>query len=322
MGQSKLVLAGNCRFPEGGETRTVVAPDSVEIRCARWPAASGVPKRGTVVLFNGRTEFIEKYCEVLCDLTERGFAVVTLDWRGQGLSSRLLTNRTKGFVGAFADFVRDARMVIDLMVGEDLPRPYLLLAHSMGGNIGLRLAQEDAERFDKIVLCAPMTGLGGRGTPVALMRAVAIGADTAGLGSRFAPGQHKLDASGQDPFEGNIVTSDQTRFDRAQAFLREEPRLGLGGVTWRWLRQALASIDLVTSKERLRCLTAPVLIVSADEDKIVDSQSHHRLARMSPNISLVPVPGAEHEILMEKDALRNRFWYAFDRFTEPGDGVV
>ena len=51
------------------------------------PAAPDVPAAGVCVLLNGQTEFIEKYFEVIDELRGRGFAVATMDWRGQGGSA-------------------------------------------------------------------------------------------------------------------------------------------------------------------------------------------------------------------------------------------
>ena len=47
----------------------------VQLRCARWPASTK-QVRGTVCLIQGRTEYIEKYYEVIADLRGRGFAVL------------------------------------------------------------------------------------------------------------------------------------------------------------------------------------------------------------------------------------------------------
>ncbi len=59
------------------------------LRAARFDAAPDVPARGTCILLNGQTEFIEKYFEVIDELRGRGFAVATMDWRGQGGSGRM-----------------------------------------------------------------------------------------------------------------------------------------------------------------------------------------------------------------------------------------
>ena len=66
------------------------------LRAALFPAKN---PRGSVILSGGRTEFIEKYLEVIRELVGRGFTVLTHDWRGQGLSQRLLADRLKGARG-------------------------------------------------------------------------------------------------------------------------------------------------------------------------------------------------------------------------------
>src|SRR6201988_2423032 len=75
------------------------------LRYARWAPPPG--RKGTVCLFQGRAEFIEKYFETVRDLRARGFAVATLDWRGQGMSDRALRNRRKGYVRNFAQYQID-----------------------------------------------------------------------------------------------------------------------------------------------------------------------------------------------------------------------
>ena len=97
--------------------------DGIELRAARWAADAGTAAKGTVLLFHGYGEFIEKYYEVICELRERGYAVATFDWRGQGLSERLIGDSHKGYVSSFSDFVSDAIMVLNQMVVKDLPPP-------------------------------------------------------------------------------------------------------------------------------------------------------------------------------------------------------
>lgn len=315
MGQVKLVDIPQAPVPAGAKVSSHVMADGVEIRAAHWPApARGA--RGTVVLFHGRTEFIEKYFEVIADLQARGFGVITFDWRGQGLSSRLLTNRAKGFVGCFSDFVSDAREVLQTLLGPDHPHPHVLLAHSMGGNVALRYLEEDPGRFDRVVLSAPMTGLHLGATPTPVVRILAWVMDSLGLGAGLALGQ-KADIGLTQSFEDNRVTFDEQRFERCRALLTEEPDLGLGGVTWHWLREAMDSVGMVMSPRRVKALSCPILIASASEEAFVDPRSHKRLADLSPQVSLEVFEGARHEILQEKDEFRQRFWTVFDRFTAP-----
>src|SRR5271169_7067167 len=88
--------------PEDVVTGTLKTPDGVSLRFARWAPPPG--RKGTVCLFQGRAEFIEKYFETVRDLRARGFAVATLDWRGQGLSDRALRNSRKGHVTDFSRY--------------------------------------------------------------------------------------------------------------------------------------------------------------------------------------------------------------------------
>ena len=60
-----------------------------------------------MILSGGRTEPIEKYYETASELTARGFVVLCHDWRGQGLSWRLLPDRLKGHAAGSDDFVTD-----------------------------------------------------------------------------------------------------------------------------------------------------------------------------------------------------------------------
>src|ERR1700733_13777654 len=111
------------------------------LRAARFPAAPDVPARGVCVLLNGQTEFIEKYFEVIDELRGRGFAVATMDWRGQGDSARALSDESrKSYVHDFSEYEEDLDTLMNWIVTPMLAsgqRP-IALAHSMGGHNLLR----------------------------------------------------------------------------------------------------------------------------------------------------------------------------------------
>ena len=73
--------------PAGGSAEWIEAAGGHRQRAAFYPATKPI---GTVVISAGRTEFIEKYFEVIGELLDRGYSVLIHDWRGQGLSKRLL----------------------------------------------------------------------------------------------------------------------------------------------------------------------------------------------------------------------------------------
>src|SRR5947209_16876617 len=116
--------------PDGAVAGTIKTPDGVELRFARFDPPPG--RKGTLCLFPGRAEFIEKYFEVVQDARARGFAVATLDWRGQGLSQRMLANPRKGHVRNFSEYDRDLDAFMRQIVLPDCPPPFFALAHSMG----------------------------------------------------------------------------------------------------------------------------------------------------------------------------------------------
>jgi lysophospholipase len=299
--------------PPGGEVRVLETPDGFFIRAARWTVPVGAA-RGTVILFSGYNEFIEKYYEVISDLLDRGFAVVTLDWRGQGLSSRLITDAQKAYVGHFDDFLNDARMVISDLAGPDMPRPLHLVGHSMGGHLGLRLLEEDPDLFERAVLCAPMTGI-ALPLPGWFMRSIAGLHNGIGLGRRYVWGSGPLTEKNFQ-FDRNPVTSDQGRWESATTLVRAQPLFWLGGLTWRWLQEALRSIDTSMASSNVSRVSSPVLVTSAGREKLVCVSSHKRLADMSEHVTLVSFPEAMHEILMETDTIRTQFWAAFDQFMD------
>src|SRR2546430_10261856 len=180
-----LVSIPSNRFTEGVVSGAIQAPAGAELRFARWAPPAG--RKGTVCVFPGRTEQIEKYFETVRDLRDRGFAVAMIDWRGQGHSSRCLRDPRKGYVRDFADYEVDVETFVQQVVLPDCPPPYFALAHSMGGAVMLRIAHAGKRWFDRMVLSAPMIDLPGRRTrrPARpLLHLVRL----AGQGGRYIPG--------------------------------------------------------------------------------------------------------------------------------------
>ena len=90
--------------PDGAHAVWAQADDGVRLRFGIFPAQKA---RGTVLLFPGRTEYIEKYGRTATDLVAEGYSVLIVDWRGQGLSSRQVKRRKKGHVDRFRDYEED-----------------------------------------------------------------------------------------------------------------------------------------------------------------------------------------------------------------------
>jgi lysophospholipase len=313
--QAELIGITRNPVPNGAECGFFTARDGIQIRYARWDTTAE-RRLGTVCLFQGRTEFIEKYFETITDLRRRGFAVATMDWRGQGGSTRLLRNPMKGHVETFADYDADVVTFMTGIVLPDCPPPYYCLAHSMGGHIVLRQTQTKSCWWDRIVLSAPMIGFAGKESRNAAGAVFAEIATFLGMGDAFIPGA-KVYLPYSAPFETNVLTSDRLRYERARDAVIAAPQLSLGAPTLGWVTAATSSIKLLNSPEFLENVRAPLLIAAAGNDQIVSTLASERFASQVKNCKLFVIAGSHHEVLQERDQLRDQFWAAFDAFV-PG----
>ena len=296
--------------PEGAVSGTIKTRDGVEIRFARWAPPPG--RKGTVCLFQGRAEFIEKYFETVRDLRARGFAVATIDWRGQGGSERALRNSRKGYVRRFSDYQIDLESFINDVVLPDCPPPHFALAHSMGATVLLRAAHRGLRWFDRMVLLAPMVALPGKRRSLAT-RSLVRSMRYAGLGSQYVPGG---DASVmmQRPFVGNFLTSDPVRYARNVAVLEAEPALAIGWPTVAWTDAAFRVMGEISQPSYPGQIRQPILIIAAGHDQIVSTPAIDEFSvRLRAGSHLI-VPGARHELLMEQDRFRGQVFAAFDAF--------
>lgn len=125
-------------------------------------------------------------------------------------------------------------------------------------------------------------------------------------------------ASGRDQltlsFAAQLVTSDPDRYARTQAVLKANPELRINGPTWGWVAAALRSIDLLNRPGYAETIQTPALLFGAGHDRICDTPAIRDFAARMPDARFVEIPGAEHEILMERDQFRIPLWQNFDAF--------
>ena len=312
----KLISIPANPVPEDGDTGTLRTSDGVSLRYARWASPAG--RKGTVCLFQGRAEFIEKYYETVADLRARGFVVATLDWRGQGLSDRLLRDPLKGHVNSFAEYDTDLQTFMQEIVLPDCPPPIFALGHSLGGTILIRAARQGRRWFDRIVLSAPMIALRGMRS-IGAARAIIAAGRLFGMSTAYAPGGGRLPVN-TGPFVGNVLTSDPVRYARNAAVLEAEPALGLASPTFAWADAAFKQIKEFSEPAYAARIRQPILLIGGGRDLVVSTQAIETFSLRLRAGSHLVVPGAEHEILMEQDHYRGQFWAAFDAFV-PGTPI-
>ena len=275
-----------------------------------------VPTCGTIVLQGGRTEFIEKHLENINEFRERGFQVWSMDWRGQGLSSRPLADPHKGHIDSFSTYLEDFHQFLQEVVLPRTGRPDFLLGHSMGGHILTRYLHRYPAAAQRAILVAPMTKINTGPAPEALMYSIAQNACRMGLSREYAVSQHGYDESNEN-FQLNRLTTDIERFRASLAPIHINPDLALGGITFGWLAAAVRSMQKARKPAYLRKVLTPVLLVSPVNDRVVDPRDHVKVAKRLHNCDLHRIHNAEHEILHENNFVRKSFWRAFDAFSAP-----
>ena len=308
-----LVATSADPIPDGASVEFLETPDGTRLRAARF--APRGQARGTVVLMQGRTEFIEKYFEVIGDLLSRGFAVAAVDWRGQGLSERPLANRQKGHVADFDHFVEDLQWAIEGYVRPHCPAPYVGFSHSMGGNIALHHLARHPGVLEAACFSAPMWGIGKAEQPGLALKLISGLGCALGLSGSYLPGREG-DFDLDSPFEKNVLTSDRGRYERFMAQIRLEPALALGSPTFGWAKQAIASIDALHAAGFPEALSTPIRVCSAGADALVSVAAHAAIADRLPNARRVVFDGAQHELLMEVDAIRDGTLAQFDELMD------
>lgn len=298
--------------PPGGRAFWRLASDGVRVRVAHWPRQDGTPERGTVLLFPGRTEYIEKYGLTATELTARGFDMLTIDWRGQGLADRPDTERALGHVDHFDEYQLDLAEMLALAGELDLHGPFTMLAHSMGGCIGLRALHNG---LDVAGACfsAPMWGI-VMSTPI---RPLAWGFSWALHRSPWkltlSPGTARQTYVLAEAFDDNMLTTDAGMWDMMRDQAKTHPDLTLGGPTVGWLFAALTEMRALARMDAPR---APAVTWLGTHERIVEPAPIHDLMARWPGGRLELLQGLEHEVLMEGPKIRNRVYDAIEMLSE------
>lgn len=285
--------------PAGGAAYWLKTADGLRIRVAAWGKEGA---KGTVLLFPGRTEYIEKYGRAVGDLHTRGFASLVVDWRGQGLSDRLTADRATGHVHIFHDYQHDVQAALQAARDLNLPEPYYLLAHSMGGCIGLRALQNGLP-VKAAAFTGPMWGIVIEPWRKPFAFALSWLSRKLSFPHVRAPGTGGETYVKQAPFEDNMLTTDPEMFAYMKRQTDAHPELALGGPSLGWLDEALTECRALMAMD---APDLPTLTFLGTNERIVSKDAIVLYKKGWPRGTLEIVDGAEHEAMMEAPALRDR----------------
>ncbi len=246
-----------------------------------------------------------------------------MDWAGQGQSSRYIPSSPQKRHGH--DFTLDVQDLHYFMTAYVKPAsvhpdrgriPAVMLAHSMGANIGLRYLSEHNDMFECAAFTAPMIGIKAfRHIPQRFAYGLASLLSLP-FGKWYIPGgadwgkrmEHARLSS--DPVRKTI----QTRWNEADNALR------CGDVTFGWVRHAQASCLIAQNPKALHAVKTPCLFALPHQEDLVDNHKSHQAITHMSNSRCIEYPDASHEILMEKNKIRDDFLQSF--FTLIKENVI
>ncbi len=298
------------KAPNGIESYFVNMDDGIRIRVCHW-LQKKEKNAGTIFLQQGHNEFIEKYYETIQEFIDRGYSVICFDWRGQGMSERMITDINKSFITDFKRHDRDLEKILEEIINPFFPKPLIGMGHSMGGCLMLSAFHNHQTKFDFGVLSAPMLGFKNEKflrTASSIMNFFKKDTDYL-IGSKPNMGI-------ETPFEENDLTTDQERYKRTQMLVRMMPSIRLWGVTNSFAKAVNKRFKSVREKNWAEQINLKILIINSLNDRVVYSKKISEMSKRLKKSITIEFDNCEHEILMEKDEHRERFWQEFDNFVK------
>ena len=232
---------------------------------------------GSMFMVHGYLDHAGALHHLIHSAVTRGFAVAVFDLPGHGLSSgeRGVIDDINAYVETLEDFVA--------ICEPHLPQPFYLVGHSTGAAIALEYLQRHEDRFDKIVMLAPLVHH-------ANWRLSKIGVSIASVFGSTLPRKYRENSSDT----GYL------------AFVQNDP-LQVQRLSIKFLEA------LYAWEERIRSETpvaGSVLLIQGSEDEIVDW--HYNVAFLREKIQGVTVDivdGARHQLVNEAEAIREHVFH-------------
>ena len=280
-------------IPAGMTFSSWCAADGWPLRCFAWPQVSAA--RGSMLFLTGRGDFVEKYLEVLAHWHAQGWELAGFDWRGQGGSGRLLPDPLICHLPSFDPLVADLAGFVAHWT-RTTPAPHVIVAHSMGAHLALRMLAEGQAGVDAAVLACPMIDIRVKAIPGWGLGTIARGAALLGRAEKKVWHRDVGDVGGR------MTSCPDRRADKAW-WKTHHPVLASGPPSWGWVLAARHSIRRLTSRAMAR-IDVPLLLLGTERDPIVDVGAIRLAASRLPRAELSVFSGGGHELLREADDRR------------------
>jgi len=286
------------------------APDQWLYRRMEWPQPEGARARGSLLFAAGRGDFVEKYLEAFGEWHRRGWSVASFDWRGQGKSKGDIVG---GHLDSFDPLAEDFAALVEDWRGNN-PDPHVIIGHSMGGHMLLRLLIEQPPPIAAAVLVAPMIDVNSAPFPPWAARMIAAAATRFGY-RRRPMWKVPLARAPAGSKRQQVLTTCVQRYSDELHWWEQEEDFASAAPTFGWLNAGMRSGRLFTRRNLAR-VDLPVLILAAALDRLVSGDAIRRAAEWLPRAELEVYDGCAHEILREQDETRLAALARIDAFLD------
>ena len=243
---------------------------------------------GAMVICHDGCESALRYMEWALFYHDLGYQVYLLDFRGHGRSSRAIPNRSVTHVADFDEYARD---LADITSRIDRKLPLSLMAFGMGGAVALCYMQKNPNRLQSACLVAPLLSI-FLPAPEGLYKWKLTRSVHKGLAEELLSGS---ECYRQGEIYQNSGWHSFTRFAWYREARAADSRLQNSAYTVGWLKAALDASKRIYSAPTKKINTR-VLLIEAGQDRVVPSDSYHKLLRLLPNGHYLRMSEADHRI--------------------------
>ena len=259
--------------------RTFDGVGGVRIVYDVWtPDPDRTAPRGVVVLCHGYAEHARRYDHVAQRFGEAGLLTYAIDLRGHGRSGG-----KRVYLRHLAEYTDDFGTLVGIAAGEHPELPRIVLGHSMGGGVVFAYGVEHPDDYTAMVLSGPAVYAQEAVSSFMIGVAKVVGSILPGLPVEQLP----TEAISRDPDVVAAYMSDP---------LVHHGKLPAG------IAKALLNVG-ETMPQRAAALTAPLLVVHGEQDKLIPVNGSRQLLECvaSTDAHLKVYPELYHEVFNEPE---------------------
>lgn len=272
----------------------VITSDSTVLHYHRYYSNTHM---ASIVILHGANEYAEKYNEIVWYLFNKGYTVYTYDQRGHGYSS-CATGNDILHIDRFQQYVDDLDCLMQsVIIPQSQGKPIHMLAHSMGGAVGLNYIHQHPFIFNKVILSYPLIAPYLGNIPFCMARFL-NGLQVLRNGARSHSSRSSSTHVGIDALPQAIS---RERFQYQIAVQHANPCYQPKSVTCGWNKELLRLHSRLCQRRWIRRLHQPFLLLSAAEDTTVSNAAHAHFASRCLLCTHQVIPNAAHAITLSSD---------------------